>query len=110
MVQRIIPELSNGEFERFVKGEFVVVSFFKEWCMNCLMMNPIFEEASEKFLDKIKFAKINVEDNREIMRKFEINSTPYFIIFKGGCVCGKFGKTSCVEEFEEKLKEFLIKN
>ncbi|MDO8467937.1 MAG: thioredoxin family protein [Nanoarchaeota archaeon] len=106
--QELVPELTNGEFEKFIHGNFVVVSFFKDWCMNCLVMDPIVEEISEKFYGKIKFAKINVEDNKEAAKKFGVNSTPCFAIFKDGSFYGKFSGTSCTEEFEDKIKEFLI--
>jgi thioredoxin 1 len=61
-----VPELSNGEFENFTKQGFVLVDFFADWCMPCLMMAPIMEELSEKLKGKVRFGKINIDDNHEL--------------------------------------------
>lgn len=105
--EKLIQEISNGEYEKFVKEGLTLVCFFKDWCMNCLMMEPIFEEVSEKFLGRIKFAKINVEENRDFAKKMKIGSTPHFLMQKNGIIIGSFYGTSCVEEFEERVRGFL---
>jgi thiol-disulfide isomerase/thioredoxin len=43
-----VPELTNGEFEEFIKKGTAFIDFFAEWCMPCLTMEPIIEELSEK--------------------------------------------------------------
>jgi thioredoxin 1 len=80
----MVPELTNGEFENFIKEGTVLIDFFAEWCMPCVMMGPIIEELAEEFNEKIKFGKVNVEDNHEIAQKFGVSSIPTFILFQGG--------------------------
>jgi len=102
-----VPELTNGEFENFIKDGFVLIDFFAEWCMPCLMMAPIIEDLSEKFEGKIKFGKVNVGDNEEIARKFNVSSIPNFTFLKDGKIVEQFVGAMSGEEFEEKLNSFL---
>ena len=102
-----VPELTNGAFENFVKEGNVLVDFFAEWCMPCLMMAPILEELSEKFKGKINFGKVNVEDNQELSKKFEISSVPNLVLFKDGKPTEHFIGSMSSEELEEKLNGAL---
>ncbi len=102
-----VPELTNHEFEDFIKEGLVLIDFFAEWCMPCLIMAPVIDELSEKFRGKIKFGKVNVGDNQEIAKKFEINSIPNFVLFKGGKPIEHFIGSISLEELERKLNKFL---
>ena len=102
-----IPELSKGEFENFIKNGVVVVDFFAEWCMPCLMMAPVLDELNEKFSDKIKFGKINIDENSDLAQKFRVMSIPNFILFKDGKQTDQFIGALSLEDFEEKLRKHL---
>ena len=101
-----IPELSKNEFENYIKEGDVLIDFFADWCMPCVMMSPILEELSEKFKGKIKFGKINVDDNQPLAQKFNIASIPNFVLFKDGKKAEQFIGAMPVENFYEKLKKF----
>src|SRR3990167_8454220 len=98
-----IPELSKGEFESYTKQGTVLIDFFAEWCMPCVMMSPVLEELSEKFMGKIKFGKINVDDNQALAQKFNIASIPNFVLFKDGKKAEQFIGAMPLEEFEKRL-------
>ncbi len=102
-----VKELSNNQFEEFSKEGLVLVDFFAEWCMPCLMMAPILDELSEKFKDKIKIGKVNVDDNSELARKFKVSSIPNLILLKDGEQIDSFVGSMSSEELEEKLKKHL---
>jgi len=104
-----VPELSNSEFEDFISEGTVLIDFYADWCMPCLMMAPVIEEISEKFKGEIKFGKISVEDNQQLAQKFKIASIPNFILFKDGQVSEQFMGAMSAEDFEEKLKK-VVKN
>ena len=101
-----IPEISKGEFESYTKQGTVLIDFFAEWCMPCVMMSPVLEELSEKFKGKIKFGKINVDDNQHLAQKFNIASIPNFVLFKDGKKAEQFIGAMPIEDFEKKLKNF----
>jgi thioredoxin 1 len=102
-----VTELSEKKFEEFTKKGLVFVDFFAEWCMPCVMMAPIVEETSETFKGKIKFGKINVGDNENLARKFNVSSIPNFVLFKDGKVIENFVGAMDAEELEEKLNKFV---
>ena len=102
-----VPELTNREFEEFTKKGVVLIDFFANWCMPCLTMAPVIDDVSEKFKGKAKFGKVNVEDNQEIARKFNVFSIPNFIILKNGKVVENFVGSVSQEELEGRLKKYL---
>lgn len=102
-----IPELTNGEFKDFSKKGLVLIDFFSEWCMPCLMMAPIIDELSEKFKGKIKFGKVDVEENQELAQKFNVLSIPNLTLLKNGEIVTQFIGSMSSEELEERLKKHL---
>jgi len=102
-----VPELTNGEFEEFIKEGVVVVDFFADWCMPCLMMAPILEEVSENIKGQAKIAKVNVEDNATIAQKFNISSIPNFVVFKDGKQVDQMVGSISAEDLEDKIKAHL---
>ena len=79
-----VTELTGKEFQDFTKKGLVVIDFFADWCMPCLIMAPIMEELAKKCKGKIKFGKIDTEENHDLVRKFHILSIPNFVLFKDG--------------------------
>jgi thioredoxin 1 len=104
-----VAELTSKEFTEFIKSGFVLVDFFAEWCMPCLMMGPVVEEMSHKFKGKIKFGKVDVSDQEEIARKFNVSSIPNFTLLKDGKMVQQFVGAMSEEDFEEKLKAAIKK-
>ena len=101
-------EITECEFQEIINNshKLVVVDFFAEWCMPCLMIAPVIEELAEK-LGEVKFSKINVDDNQELSRKFKISSIPCLIIFKDGEEVGRIIGNQQPEAIEEKIKSHL---
>ncbi|MCL5729972.1 MAG: thioredoxin [Candidatus Pacearchaeota archaeon] len=102
-----VPELTSKEFESFTKNGIVLIDFFADWCMPCLMMAPVVEELSEKFRGKIKFGKVNVDDYHELAHKFSVMSIPNFVLFRDGEKIGQFIGAMQSEDFEDKLKDIV---
>ncbi|MEK6758083.1 MAG: thioredoxin [Nanoarchaeota archaeon] len=102
-----IHELTSKNFDEFIKRGVVLIDFFAEWCMPCVMMGPIIDELSEKFEGRVSFGKVNVEDNQALAKRFSVSSIPNFIIFEDGKKIGGFVGSISAEEIEEKLEKFL---
>jgi len=103
-----IGNLSEGTFDEVVGSadKPVLVDFWAEWCGPCKMITPILEEiASEQ--DGISIAKVNVDENPDIARRFEVMSIPTLIMFQDGVpakrLVGAKPKASLLEEIGEFL-------
>ncbi len=62
----------------------VVVDFWAEWCGPCKMVSPVLEEIAGEHADKITLAKLNIDDNPQIAREYQIMSIPTMSVFQGG--------------------------
>jgi len=103
----MVNELTNGAFNDFIKEGTVLIDFYADWCMPCVMMGPVVDEISEKFSKKLKVGKVNVEDGHEIAQKFGVSSIPNFVLFKDGKVVTNFVGAMSEEDFADKLKGYL---
>ena len=103
----MVTELTNGAFNEFIKEGTVLIDFYADWCMPCVMMGPVVEEISEKFGKKLKVGKVNVEDGHDIAQKFNVSSIPNFVLFKDGKAIANFVGAMSEEDFSDKIKKFL---
>ena len=62
----------------------VVIDFWAEWCGPCKQIGPALEELSEEYGEKIKIAKINVDENPDSPGKLGVRGIPALFIFKNG--------------------------
>jgi len=102
-----VPELTNGEFDSFTREGAVLIDFFADWCMPCMMMSVIVEELGEKFEGKVKIGKVNIADEPEIAQKFNVSSIPNFTFMKDGKVVEQITGAMSAEDLEEKLGKLV---
>ena len=96
--------LTEQTFDEEIKGSEgpVLVDFWAEWCGPCKMIAPILDEIAQDNLGKLRIAKINIDENLELARRFEVMSIPTLILFKDGepqlRIIGAKGKGQLLQE------------
>lgn len=82
----MIKEVMDSTFEQEVLGgnETVVVDFWAPWCGPCKMLGPVLEELDKDYSGKVKFVKVNVDNNPVLSQKFRVASIPTVMVFKNG--------------------------
>jgi thioredoxin 1 len=83
-----VVEVSDAEFESSIvqSDKPALVDFWAEWCQPCKMLAPVVEEIAGEYIDKVRVAKVNVDDNPAIATKFGIRGIPTLLLFKEGKV------------------------
>jgi thioredoxin 1 len=64
----------------------VLLDFWAEWCTPCKMIAPILEEIADEYQDRLRIAKLNIDENPQTPPKFGIRGIPTLILFKNGTV------------------------
>ncbi len=106
---KAISTLTDTTFEEEIGAadQAVIVDFWAEWCGPCKMIAPILEEIASEQHGKLRVAKLNVDDNPDVARRYEIMSIPTLLVFRDGVLkkrlVGAKGKAQLLQE----LAEFL---
>jgi thioredoxin 1 len=109
-VSTAILSLSDATLDETVAGSPVpvVVDFWAEWCGPCRMIAPVLEEIAAEHADRLRVAKVNVDENPATAQRFGVMSIPTLIVFRDGApakrIVGAKGKAALLEDLEEFLR------
>lgn len=93
-------EVNNSE-------KLVLVDFYATWCGPCKMLAPVLENIAEEYQDKINVYKVNVDEEMELARKFNIVSIPTLIFFKEGKVAKTLVGLVSKSDLQEEINALL---
>ncbi|HYF15910.1 MAG TPA: thioredoxin [Phycisphaerales bacterium] len=86
MANANVKEFNESNFDAEVLSSQtpVLVDFWAEWCQPCRMLTPVVEALADEFAGKVKVGKVDTDANRNLAVRYNINSIPTIMIFKGG--------------------------
>jgi len=65
-------------------GKPLVVDFWASWCGPCHTMTLIMRDMAKRFEDRVIFAKVDVQNSKDLAQQFDVKSIPTLILFKNG--------------------------
>ncbi len=104
-----VIEITDASFDAEVAKSAVpvLVDFWAVWCGPCRMIAPVVEELSKEYAGKVKFGKVNVDDNNGTAVNFGIRSIPTLLIFKNGEIKGQIVGAVSKEKIKSEIESVL---
>lgn len=105
----MVKEIDVNSFDKEVKNsdKLTIVDFYANWCGPCRKLSPILEEVEQELSERVKFTKINTDENIETARQYQVSGLPTLLVFKNGEVAerlvGLMPKSSIITNIEKHL-------
>tara|TARA_B100000315_G_C14254502_1_gene441255 strand:+ start:290 stop:625 length:336 start_codon:yes stop_codon:yes gene_type:complete len=108
MSQKLM-DVDSGTFKKEVLDSDVpvVVDFWAEWCMPCRMISPIVDELSDEYNGKVKFAKLNIDNNTDLASELQILSIPALVLFRNGKELARITGANPKENIKDRIDSAL---
>ena len=87
-MSELITHTSDAAFEQDVLNSDtpVLLDFWAEWCGPCKSIAPVLDELAKQYEGKLRIAKINIDENQQTPRNFNVRGIPTLMVFKNGKV------------------------
>jgi len=102
-----MQSVTDKTFKKEVGEELALVQFWAPWCGPCKMQTPVLEGLQESYEGKIKFVKVNVDENQGLSSQFGIMSIPNMIVLDKGKVVDNFIGFHQKEQVQEILNRHI---
>lgn len=104
-----ISEVTTSEFRKEVLESDipVLVDFWAPWCGPCRMVAPVVEGVAEKMNGKVKFLKLNTDENQKTAQDYGIMAIPSLLVFKDGSEVHRVVGFVPKEQLESELEQFI---
>ncbi len=87
--------------------DLVMVDFWAAWCSPCKMISPIVEELAKEYEGKVKFFKVNTDENPDLASRYKIRGIPTLMFFKNGQMVDQIVGVVAKTHLKAKLNSLL---
>jgi thioredoxin 1 len=103
-----VTEVKDSTFEEFIKSApIVIIDCWAPWCGPCRMISPIIEQLAAEFEGKIRFGKMNTDENENTPMKFNITAIPTMLVFKNGVQADRIVGAGNKDFIRQKFSKYL---
>ena len=109
MAEAEVREVTDQSFDAEVLNSETpaIIDFWAEWCAPCRAIAPIVKELAAEYGDKVKIAKLNIDENPSVPGRYGIRSIPTVLAFKDGAVVDQITGARPKSAFAEMVEKLL---
>jgi len=103
-----VTEVKDSTFEEFIRSApLVIIDCWAPWCGPCRMLAPIMEQLAEEYQGKIRFGKLNTDENERTPMRFNITAIPTMLVFKNGMLLDRIVGAGNKDFMRQKFSKYL---
>lgn len=102
-------KLDSSNFDSFIETSEVpvVVDFYNDGCIPCRRIAPLISKAEVAYEERLKFVRVNIGMNSDLIEKYAVEAAPTIIIFKGGEEVNRHRGAADAETFKGFIESIL---
>ncbi len=97
----------NFEQKALQNDKLALIDFYSDSCVPCKRMSPILAELEEVYAGSLFVGKVNIAYETELVERYQVQTTPTFLLIRQGEVADRFSGAVKKAELEEKIKLLL---
>lgn len=104
-----VQQVTAHDFSRevFFSPTPVVVDIYADWCTPCRTLAPLLEQWAKQFEGKVKFLKVNVDEEADIAEIYRVETIPTLLLFKDGQLVKKITGIPSKQDLHEMVSELV---
>ena len=102
-----VMNMDKALFDKIVREEkkLALVEYSAPWCVYCRRINPAFLKLAEQYADRIVMAQVNIDNDEELAKEYQIELVPTLVIYKDGVPVDNI----VAPESKAKIEELILK-
>lgn len=103
-----VEQITKANYKEILSSETpAIIDFWASWCGPCQMMGPVFEKLSKEYEGRLRFAKVDVDSERELAEAFRISGIPTLVLVHKDKEVGRFSGFMPKEALAQKIDSML---